>query len=65
MEAVLALDASFDRGHCGLGMALLYGGRPEESIAHFVRKYPTEPAKSCVMGLLDDVELGVHELGKI
>ncbi len=46
MEAALALNASFDRGHYGLGMALLYGGRPEESIPHFekgIRLSPRNP----------------------
>jgi len=46
MEAALALNAGFDRGHYGLGMALLYGGRPEESIPQFekgIRQSPRSP----------------------
>jgi adenylate cyclase len=43
MEAALALNASFDRGHYGLGMALLYGGRPEESIPQFERSIRLSP----------------------
>ena len=46
MEAALALNAGFDRGHYGLGMALLYGGRPEESISQFetgIRLSPRSP----------------------
>jgi adenylate cyclase len=46
MEAALALNAGFDRGHYGLGMALLYGGRPEESISQFergIRQSPRSP----------------------
>ncbi len=46
MKAALALNAGFDRGHYGLGMALLYGGRPEESIPHFekgIRLSPRNP----------------------
>ena len=33
MEAALRLNASFDRAYFGLGLALLYGGRPQESIS--------------------------------
>ncbi len=43
MEAALALNASFDRGYYGLGMALLYGGRPEESIPQFERAIRLSP----------------------
>ena len=46
MEAALALNPGFDRGHYGLGMALLYGGRPEESIPQFesgIRLSPRSP----------------------
>ena len=43
MEAALALNAGFDRGHYGLGMALLYGGRPEESIPQFERGIRLSP----------------------
>jgi adenylate cyclase len=46
MEAALALNASFDRAYFGLGHALLYGGRPEESIPQFekaIRLSPRNP----------------------
>jgi adenylate cyclase len=46
MEAALGLNASFDRAYYGLGMALLYGGKPEESISQFetgIRLSPRSP----------------------
>jgi adenylate cyclase len=46
MEAALELNASFDRAYYGLGMALLYGGRPEDSIPRFehaIRLSPRSP----------------------
>ncbi len=43
MEAALALNASFDRAYFGLGHALLYGGRPEESIPQFERAIRLSP----------------------
>jgi adenylate cyclase len=50
MEAALALNASFDRGHYGLGLALLYGGRPEESIPHFERSIRLSPRGPILWG---------------
>jgi len=35
MEAAIGLNASFSRGYYCLGLALLYGGRPKESIPQF------------------------------
>jgi adenylate cyclase len=46
MEAALALNAGFDRGHYGLGMALLYGGRADESIPQFERGIRLSPRSS-------------------
>jgi adenylate cyclase len=46
MEAALGLNASFDRAYYGLGLALLYGGKPEESISQFetgIRLSPRSP----------------------
>ena len=46
MEAAIGLNASFSRGYYGLGMALMYGGRPEESIPQFekgIRLSPRSP----------------------
>ena len=43
MEAALDLNASFDRAYYGLGMALMYGGRPEESIPQFERAMRLSP----------------------
>ncbi len=46
MEAALSLNSNFDRAYYGLGMALLYGGRPEESIPQFeqaIRLSPRSP----------------------
>ncbi|MEE8187832.1 MAG: adenylate/guanylate cyclase domain-containing protein [Kiloniellales bacterium] len=43
MEAALALNASFERGYFGLGHALLYSGRPMESIPHFERAIRLSP----------------------
>jgi adenylate cyclase len=50
MEAALALNASFDRGHYGLGLALLYGGRAEESIPHFERSIRLSPRGPILWG---------------
>ncbi len=43
MEAALALNLNFERGHYALGMALLYSGRPVDSIAHFERSLRLSP----------------------
>lgn len=43
METAVGPNASFDRAYYGLGMALLYGGRPEESIPHFERAIRLSP----------------------
>ncbi len=46
MEAALGLNSSFDRAYYGLGMALLFGGRPEDSIPQFeagIRLSPRSP----------------------
>jgi adenylate cyclase len=46
MQAALGLNASFSRGYYGLGMALMYGGRPKESIPQFekaIRLTPRSP----------------------
>ena len=43
MEAALELNVNFDRVYYGLGMALMYGGRPEESIPHFQRAMRLSP----------------------
>jgi TolB-like protein/Tfp pilus assembly protein PilF len=46
MEAALDINPSFARGHYGLGMALLYGGQPQESIPKFeaaIRLNPRAP----------------------
>ncbi len=43
MEAALDLNASFDRAYYGLGMALMYVGRPEESIPQFERAMRLSP----------------------
>jgi adenylate cyclase len=46
MEAALGLNASFDRAYYGLGLALLYGGKPEESLGQFetgIRLSPRSP----------------------
>ena len=46
MQAALGLNASFDRAYYGLGIALMYGGRPKESIPQFekaIRLSPRSP----------------------
>ncbi len=43
MKAGLSLNASFDRAYYGLGMALLYGGRPKDSIPQFERAIRLNP----------------------
>jgi TolB-like protein/Flp pilus assembly protein TadD len=46
MQAALGLNASFDRAYYGLGIALMYGGRPQESIPQFekaIRLSPRSP----------------------
>ena len=43
MEAALDLNPNFDRAYYGLGMALMYGGRPEESIPQFERAMRLSP----------------------
>ena len=46
MQAALELNPSFARAYNGLGMALLFGGRPEESIPQFetaIRMNPRAP----------------------
>jgi adenylate cyclase len=46
MKAALGLNASFDRAYYGLGLALLCGGKPEESISEFetgIRLTPRSP----------------------
>jgi TolB-like protein len=45
-EAALGLNANFDRAYYGLGIALMYGGRPKESIPQFekgIRLSPRSP----------------------
>ncbi len=46
MQAALGLNASFDRAYYGLGIALMYGGSPQESIPQFekaIRLSPRSP----------------------
>ena len=43
MEAALDLNVSFDRAYYGLGMALMYAGRPNESIPQFERAMRLSP----------------------
>ena len=43
MEAALDLNANFDRAYYGLGVALMYGGRPQESIPHFEKGIRLSP----------------------
>ena len=43
MQMALELNPSFARAHNGLGMALLFGGKPAESIPHFEMANRTNP----------------------
>jgi adenylate cyclase len=46
MQAALGLNTSFDRAYYGLGLVLLYSGKPEESLPQFetaVRLSPRSP----------------------
>ncbi|MCH6590356.1 MAG: adenylate/guanylate cyclase domain-containing protein, partial [Proteobacteria bacterium] len=43
MEAALDLNANFDRAYYGLGVALMYGGRPQESIPQFEKGIRLSP----------------------
>ncbi|MFA9418818.1 MAG: tetratricopeptide repeat protein [Gammaproteobacteria bacterium] len=43
MEAALDLNPNFDRAYYGLGIALLYGGRPEKSISQIERGIRLSP----------------------
>jgi adenylate cyclase len=55
MEAAIALNSSFDRGYYGLGLALLYWGKPDESIAHFetaIRLNPRSPIMWAYLNML-------------
>jgi adenylate cyclase len=66
MEIALGINANFDRGYYGLGIALLYGGRPEESIPRFekgIRLSPRSPLlwAHCMMLGLAYINLEKYE----
>ncbi len=52
-EAAVGLNTSFDRGYYCLGLALLYGGRPEESIPQFERAIRLNPRFPALWAYLD------------
>jgi len=55
MEAALAMNTNFDRAYYGLGMALMYGGRPEESIPQYetaIRLSPRSPILWAYLAML-------------
>ena len=66
MEIALGINANFDRGYYGLGIALLYAGRPEESIPQFekgIRLSPRSPLlwAHCMMLGLAYINLEKYE----
>jgi adenylate cyclase len=64
MEAALGLNASFDRAYYGLGMALLYGGRPEDSIPQFERAIRLNPRSPLLWGYLYHLARAYFNLGR-
>ena len=64
MEAALGLNASFDRAYYGLGLALLYSGRPAESIPQFetgIRLSPRSPVLWAYWTMLGLAYIGLEQ----